>query len=88
MLFEKSVVLTQLRYTGMLETIKIRQMGYPVRYRFKVFADRYEKRQLVAQIVVFMAHLLAIILNYFMLRRTSQIFCVAWEASSRTFQCI
>lgn len=35
------LVLEQLRYSGMLETIKIRQQGYPVRLRFAPFADRY-----------------------------------------------
>ena len=39
--FQKDVVLTQLRYTGMLETIRIRKMGYPVRMRFYTFAERY-----------------------------------------------
>ncbi|XP_042230048.1 unconventional myosin-XV-like [Homarus americanus] len=34
-------VLEQLRYSGMLETIKIRQQGFPVRLRFNHFADRY-----------------------------------------------
>ena len=40
MIFEQEVVLAQLRYTGMLETIMIRKMGYPVRYKFPQFADR------------------------------------------------
>ncbi|CAL4069628.1 unnamed protein product, partial [Meganyctiphanes norvegica] len=35
------VVLEQLRYSGMLETIRIRQQGFPVRQRFSQFADRY-----------------------------------------------
>lgn len=38
--FQTQVVLTQLRYTGMLETIRIRKMGYPVRHQFKKFADK------------------------------------------------
>lgn len=41
MYFESSVVLDQLRYTGMLETIKIRKMGYPVRVKFPAFIERY-----------------------------------------------
>ena len=38
--FQTDVVLTQLRYTGMLETIRIRKMGYPVRMRFHTFSER------------------------------------------------
>lgn len=34
-------VLQQLRYLGMLDTIKIRRCGYPVRLRFQHFVDRY-----------------------------------------------
>jgi myosin heavy subunit len=41
MYFESTVVLDQLRYTGMLDTIKIRKMGYPVRIKFPVFIERY-----------------------------------------------
>ncbi|XP_058458630.1 unconventional myosin-XV isoform X2 [Malaya genurostris] len=35
-------VLQQLRYLGMLDTIKIRQCGYPVRLRFQHFVERYK----------------------------------------------
>ncbi|WAQ96708.1 MYO15-like protein [Mya arenaria] len=41
MSFERSVVLDQLRYTGMLETIRIRKMGFPVRVKFHHFIERY-----------------------------------------------
>uniref|UniRef100_A0A8C4N920 Uncharacterized protein n=1 Tax=Eptatretus burgeri TaxID=7764 RepID=A0A8C4N920_EPTBU len=39
--FEQSVVLCQLRYSGMLEMVKIRQAGFPVRRLFQDFYDRY-----------------------------------------------
>uniref|UniRef100_T1JBR9 Unconventional myosin-XV n=1 Tax=Strigamia maritima TaxID=126957 RepID=T1JBR9_STRMM len=39
--FDMAIVLEQLRYTGMLETIKIRKMGYPVRMKFQQFCERY-----------------------------------------------
>ncbi|CAG4975497.1 unnamed protein product [Colias eurytheme] len=41
MRFDMPCVLTQLRYTGMLDTIKMRQMGYPVRIPFQAFVERY-----------------------------------------------
>ncbi|CAH2231979.1 jg4040 [Pararge aegeria aegeria] len=41
MKFDMPCVLSQLRYTGMLDTIKIRQMGYPIRIPFQSFVDRY-----------------------------------------------
>lgn len=41
MRFDMPVVLEQLRYSGMLDTIKIRQSGYPVRMKFQQFVDRY-----------------------------------------------
>ena len=34
--FNEEVVLRQLRYTGMLETVKIRQAGYPCRIPINV----------------------------------------------------
>uniref|UniRef100_UPI00358E56A0 unconventional myosin-X-like isoform X1 n=2 Tax=Myxine glutinosa TaxID=7769 RepID=UPI00358E56A0 len=39
--FEQSAVLCQLRYSGMLEMVKIRQAGFPVRRLFQDFYDRY-----------------------------------------------
>jgi myosin-15 len=41
MSFDLPVVLEQLRYTGMLETIRIRKNGYPVRMKFHHFIERY-----------------------------------------------
>lgn len=34
--FNDNLVLRQLRYTGMLETVRIRQSGYSIKYSFKV----------------------------------------------------
>uniref|UniRef100_A0A671TBE4 Myosin X, like 1 n=1 Tax=Sinocyclocheilus anshuiensis TaxID=1608454 RepID=A0A671TBE4_9TELE len=38
---DPDVVLNQLRYSGMLETVKIRRAGFPVRRTFKDFFSRY-----------------------------------------------
>ncbi|XP_007939649.1 unconventional myosin-XV [Orycteropus afer afer] len=40
-LFEPDVVMTQLRYSGVLETVRIRKEGFPVRLPFQMFIDRY-----------------------------------------------
>ncbi|KAK2533654.1 Myo15a [Columba guinea] len=40
-LFEADVVSSQLRYAGILETIRIRKEGFPIRIPFLVFIDRY-----------------------------------------------
>ncbi|XP_069006967.1 unconventional myosin-VIIa [Embiotoca jacksoni] len=41
MLFDRDLCLRQLRYSGMMETIRIRKAGYPVRYTFDEFLGRY-----------------------------------------------
>uniref|UniRef100_A0A3Q3GNF1 Unconventional myosin-VIIa-like n=1 Tax=Labrus bergylta TaxID=56723 RepID=A0A3Q3GNF1_9LABR len=41
MLFDRELCIRQLRYSGMMETIRIRKAGYPVRYTFQEFLDRY-----------------------------------------------
>ncbi|XP_039985647.1 unconventional myosin-VIIa isoform X1 [Xiphias gladius] len=41
MLFDRELCIRQLRYSGMMETIRIRKSGYPVRYTFNEFLDRY-----------------------------------------------
>uniref|UniRef100_A0A3Q2P7Q5 Myosin X, like 1 n=1 Tax=Fundulus heteroclitus TaxID=8078 RepID=A0A3Q2P7Q5_FUNHE len=39
--FDPEIVLNQLRYSGMLETVKIRRAGFPVRRTFKDFFSRH-----------------------------------------------
>ncbi|XP_066519124.1 unconventional myosin-VIIb [Hoplias malabaricus] len=41
MLFDRELCLRQLRYSGMMETIRIRKAGYPIRHTFQEFLDRY-----------------------------------------------
>ncbi|XP_019731142.1 unconventional myosin-X [Hippocampus comes] len=40
--FDPDVVLNQLKYSGMLETVKIRKAGFPVRRSFQDFYNRYK----------------------------------------------
>uniref|UniRef100_A0A8C8GE18 Myosin X n=1 Tax=Oncorhynchus tshawytscha TaxID=74940 RepID=A0A8C8GE18_ONCTS len=40
--FDQTVVLNQLRYSGMLETVKIRRTGFPIRRPFQDFCTRYK----------------------------------------------
>ncbi|XP_076009589.1 unconventional myosin-VIIa isoform X1 [Genypterus blacodes] len=41
MLFDRDLCVRQLRYSGMMETINIRKAGYPIRYTFDEFLNRY-----------------------------------------------
>ncbi|KAG5277616.1 hypothetical protein AALO_G00089450 [Alosa alosa] len=41
-LFEMELVAAQLRYSGILDTIRIRKEGYPMRIHFHVFLNRYK----------------------------------------------
>eukprot|EP00127_Corallochytrium_limacisporum_P001319 Clim_evm9s51 gene=Clim_evmTU9s51 len=41
-MIEPEIVMNQLKYSGMLETIKIRRMGYPTRVDLATFAERYQ----------------------------------------------
>lgn len=48
MSFDRELCCKQLRYSGMMETIRIRRAGYPIRHTYKEFVERY--RYLVAGI--------------------------------------
>ncbi|XP_023565487.1 unconventional myosin-VIIb [Octodon degus] len=41
LLFDRALCLRQLRYSGMMETVRIRKSGFPVRYMFEEFARRF-----------------------------------------------
>lgn len=40
-MFDHSFCCRQLRYSGMMETAKIRQYGYPIRHTYSDFVYRY-----------------------------------------------
>ncbi len=40
-MFDRELCVRQLRYSGMMETIRIRRAGYPIRHTFAEFVDRY-----------------------------------------------
>ena len=40
-MFDRELCCRQLRYSGMMETIRIRRAGYPIRHTFSEFVDRY-----------------------------------------------
>ncbi|GAB6026825.1 hypothetical protein CHUAL_013430 [Chamberlinius hualienensis] len=40
-MFDRELCCKQLRYSGMMEAIRIRRAGYPIRHTFKEFVDRY-----------------------------------------------
>ncbi len=40
-MFDRELCCRQLRYSGMMETIRIRRAGYPIRHTFFEFVDRY-----------------------------------------------
>ncbi|KAG8034767.1 hypothetical protein G9C98_007843 [Cotesia typhae] len=41
LLFDRSLCCRQLRYSGMMETAKIRRAGYPIRYDYPDFVNRF-----------------------------------------------
>ncbi|XP_051159362.1 myosin-VIIa [Leptopilina boulardi] len=41
MMFDRGLCCRQLRYSGMMETIRIRRAGYPIRHAFPEFVERY-----------------------------------------------
>uniref|UniRef100_A0A348G641 Myosin VIIa n=1 Tax=Odontomachus monticola TaxID=613454 RepID=A0A348G641_ODOMO len=41
MMFDRGLCCRQLRYSGMMETIRIRRAGYPIRHSFHEFVERY-----------------------------------------------
>ena len=40
--FDQELIYNQLLYAGMLETIRIRRMGYPIRYTLDDFFKRFK----------------------------------------------
>ncbi|XP_040475245.1 unconventional myosin-VIIb isoform X2 [Ursus maritimus] len=41
LLFDRELCIRQLRYSGMMETVHIRKSGFPIRYTFEEFSQRF-----------------------------------------------
>ncbi|MEJ1286345.1 myosin XV [Cricetulus griseus] len=41
LLFDRELCIRQLRYSGMMETVQIRKSGFPIRYTFEEFSQRF-----------------------------------------------
>ncbi|KAK7829645.1 hypothetical protein U0070_013331 [Myodes glareolus] len=41
LLFDRELCIQQLRYSGMMETVQIRKSGFPIRYTFEEFSQRF-----------------------------------------------
>lgn len=41
LLFDRELCIRQLRYSGMMETVHIRKSGFPIRYSFEEFSQRF-----------------------------------------------
>ncbi|KAF4026282.1 hypothetical protein G4228_018407 [Cervus hanglu yarkandensis] len=41
LLFDRELCIRQLRYSGMMETVHIRKTGFPIRYSFEEFSQRF-----------------------------------------------
>ena len=71
LMFDRELCCRQLRYSGMMETIRIRRAGYPIRHTFNEFVDRY--RFLISgcppahKVKVSIVNLVKCILNLFLL---------------------
>ena len=39
--FDRDLCMRQLRYSGMMDTVRIRKLGFPIRHSFKDFLQRY-----------------------------------------------
>ncbi|KAM6217467.1 unconventional myosin-VIIb [Rhynchocyon petersi] len=42
LLFDRELCIRQLRYSGMMETVQIRKSGFPIRYTFQEFSQRFQ----------------------------------------------
>ncbi|XP_045154259.1 unconventional myosin-VIIb [Echinops telfairi] len=42
LLFDRKLCIQQLRYSGMMETVQIRKSGFPIRYTFEEFSQRFK----------------------------------------------
>jgi myosin heavy subunit len=56
-LFNPAMSLLQIKYMGILDTIKVRKESYPIRRLYKVFYERYQDLDLKASKIPFKEHI-------------------------------
>ena len=62
--FDESLIEDQLRYSGLLETVRIRKLGFPVRMTFEAFALRYEGSSVLPLLLFYLFSQYRFLLSY------------------------
>ena len=71
LMFDRALCCRQLQYSGMMETIRIRRAGYPIRHTFREFVDRY---RLVLHAYIYLRFIFLLLHPFYL----SISFCLHW----------